>query len=75
MLDIVTDQSTETTHSIKMRKGAMLRNQNKQYMQLHLPAIKPDLTQTNNMISRRIRGWLLTHASGEEVAVKEKSNN
>lgn len=75
MLDIVTDQSAENLHSIKMRKGAMLRNQNKQYMQLHLPAIKPDLTQTNNMISRRIRGWLLTHAAGEEVAVKEKSNN
>jgi hypothetical protein len=43
-------------------------------MQLYLPAIKPYLTQTNNMISRRIRGWLLTHAAGEEIAVKEKAN-
>jgi hypothetical protein len=74
MLDIVTDHSPENLYSIKIRKGAMLRNQNKQYMQLYLPAIKPYLTQTNNMISRRIRGWLLTHAAGEEIAVKEKAN-
>lgn len=73
MLDIVTDHSAENVHSIKVRKGAMLRNQNKKYMQLLLPAVKPDLTQTNNMISRRIRGWLLTHAAGEEIAVKDKS--
>ncbi|MGR6871096.1 DUF3530 family protein [Pseudomonas sp. HK3] len=74
MLDIVTDQSAEMAHSIKTRKGTMLRNQNTKYMQLYLPAIKPDLTQTHNIISRRIRGWLLTNAAGEEIAVKEKNN-
>ena len=72
MLDIVTDSSAEMKLSIKNRKGTMLRNQNSKYMQLYLPAIKPDLTQTNNIISRRVRGWLLTHAAGEEIAVKEK---
>jgi hypothetical protein len=72
MLDIITDASEEMKLSIKTRKGVMLRNQNSKYMQLYLPAIKPDLTQTNNIISRRIRGWLLTHAAGEEIAVKEK---
>ena len=74
MLDIVTDGSAENQHPTKMRKGAMLRKQNSKYMQLYLPAIKPDLTQTNNMISRRIRGWLLTHAAGEEVSVKQKAD-
>ena len=73
MLDIVTDSSAEMKLSIKNRKGTMLRNQNSKYMQLYLPAIKPDLTQTNNIISRRVRGWLLTHAAGEEIAVKEKA--
>lgn len=73
MLDIVTDTRLENAYAIKARKAAMLRNQNKKYMQLHLPAIKPDLTQTNNIISRRIRGWLLTHAAGEEVAVKKNN--
>lgn len=72
MLDIITDNSEEMKLSIKTRKGTMLRNQNTKYMQLYLPAIKPDLTQTNNIISRRIRGWLATHAAGEEIAVKEK---
>lgn len=74
MLDIVTDQSVQNQYNIKKRKGTMLRNQNTQYMQLFLPAIKPDLTQTDNIISRRIRGWLLTHAAGEEIAVKQKGN-
>jgi len=74
MLDIVTDGSAENQYPTKIRKGAMLRKQNSKYMQLYLPAIKPDLTQTNNMISRRIRGWLLTHAAGEEVSVKQKAN-
>lgn len=74
MLDIVTDGSAENQYSTKIRKGAMLRKQNSKYMQLYLPAIKPDLTQTNNMISRRIRGWLLTHAAGEEVSVKQKAD-
>lgn len=74
MLDIVTDQSAQNQYNIKKRKGTMLRNQNTQYMQLFLPAIKPDLTQTDNIISRRIRGWLLTHAAGEEIAVKQKGN-
>ncbi|MAA72091.1 MAG: hypothetical protein CL679_10260 [Bermanella sp.] len=74
MLDIVTDDSDENKYRIKQRKGAMLRKQNSKYMQLYLPAVKPDLTQTNNIISRRIRGWLLTHAAGEEVSVKQKGN-
>lgn len=74
MLDIVTDDSAENQYPTKIRKGAMLRKQNSKYMQLYLPAIKPDLTQTNNMISRRIRGWLLTHAAGEEVSVKQKAD-
>ncbi|NVK39295.1 MAG: DUF3530 family protein [Gammaproteobacteria bacterium] len=73
MLDIITEDAPEQLRISKTRKGAMLREQNKKYMQLFLPAIKPSLSAEDNMIARRIRGWLLTHAAGEEVAVKVKN--
>lgn len=73
MLDIITEDAPEHLRASKQRKGTMLREQNKQYMQLFLPAIKPSLSTEDNMIARRIRGWLLTHAAGEEVAVKVKN--
>lgn len=74
MLDIITNDAPEHLRTSKARKGAMLRNQNLKYMQIYLPAIKISLNATDNMISRRIRGWLRTHAAGEEVAVKVNNN-
>lgn len=70
MLDIITDDSPEHLRISKKRKGAIMRNQNKKYMQVYLPAITTSLGEKDNMISRRIRGWLKTHAAGEEVPVK-----
>lgn len=73
MLDIITQDSPEQLRLSKVRKGTIKRKQNKKYQQIYLPAVKDNLTKTDNMISRRIRGWLLTNAAGEEVPVKVKS--
>jgi len=73
MLDIITKNTPENIRVSKVRKGAIMRGQNKKYTQIYLPAIKISLNDSDNMISRRIRGWLKTNAAGEEVPVKVKT--
>ncbi|GAA6135655.1 alpha/beta hydrolase family protein [Oceaniserpentilla sp. 4NH20-0058] len=73
MLDIITQDSPEQLRLSKARKGSIKRKQNKKYQQIYLPAVKYNLNNTDNMISRRIRGWLLTNAAGEEVPVKVRN--
>jgi len=73
MLDIITKDTPENIRVSKARKGAIMRGQNKKYTQIYLPAIKISLNDSDNMISRRIRGWLKTNAAGEEVPVKVKT--
>ncbi len=69
MLDIYTGQSEhEIRHAIN-RRNTVVRNQNEKYMQIKLPPVKSNLLGKQNVVSRRIRGWLKTHAAGQEVDV------
>lgn len=70
ILDIHTNKSPQVLRKVRERRNAITRTQNKNYWQIHLPAIRARLPQKHNMISRRVRGWLNTHAAGEEVDVK-----
>lgn len=70
ILDIHTNKSSQILRKVRERRNAITRTQNKRYWQIHLPAIRARLPQKHNMISRRVRGWLNTHAAGEEVDVK-----
>jgi len=74
LLDIITQDSPEFLRASKARKGAIMRKQNPNYTQLYLPAVTVSLYERDNMISRRIRGWLKTNAAGEEVPVKVTNN-
>ncbi len=70
MLDIVTSLKKGEERMIINRRNAITRKQNRQYIQIKLPEIHTNLKGNKNMITRRVRGWLKTHAAGEEVAVK-----
>ena len=70
ILDIHTNKSPQVLRKVRERRNAITRTQNKRYWQIHLSAVRARLPQKHNMISRRIRGWLNTHAAGEEVDVK-----
>ena len=70
ILDIHTNKSPQVLRKVRERRNAITRTQNKRYWQIHLPAVRARLPQKHNMISRRVRGWLNTHAAGEEVDVK-----
>ncbi len=72
ILDIYTGILENEVRAAADRKNAMQRNQRNLYMQMKLPAVKTALTGKHNLLSRRIRGWLKTHAAGEEVDVKTK---
>ncbi len=70
MLDIVTNLKKGEERMMINRRNAITRKQNRQYIQIKLPEIHTNLKGNKNMITRRVRGWLKTHAAGEEVAVK-----
>lgn len=70
ILDIHTNKSPQALRKVRERRNAITRTQNERYWQIHLPAVRARLPQKHNMISRRVRGWLNTHAAGEEVDVK-----
>ena len=70
MLDIVTTLKKGEERMMINRRNAITRKQNRQYIQIKLPEIHTNLKGNKNMITRRVRGWLKTHAAGEEVAVK-----
>ena len=69
MLDIVTQLKSGEKRLMLNRRNAITRKQNKQYIQIQLPEIHTNLKGKVNMITRRVRGWLKTHAAGEEVDV------
>jgi hypothetical protein len=69
MLDIVTGDSSIALRQATERRNTITRNQNKQYIQIQLPAVKSNLTGKKNLITRRVRGWLKSNAAGEEVNV------
>ncbi len=70
MLDIVTTLKKGEERMMINRRNAITRKQNRQYIQIKLPEIHTNLKGKKNMITRRVRGWLKTHAAGQEVAIK-----
>ena len=70
MLDIVTSLKKGEERMMINRRNAITRKQNRQYIQIKLPEIHTNLKGNKNMITRRVRGWLKTHAAGQEVAIK-----
>ena len=73
MLDIVTKLNKGEKRLMINRRNAITRKQNKQYIQIQLPEIHTNLKGKVNMLTRRVRGWLKTHAAGEEVDVVVKN--
>ena len=73
MLDIVTKLNKGEKRLMVNRRNAITRKQNKQYIQIQLPEIHTNLKGKTNMLTRRVRGWLKTHAAGEEVDVVVKN--
>lgn len=73
MLDIVTQLNSGEKRLMINRRNAITRKQNKQYLQIQLPEIHTNLKGKVNMITRRVRGWLKTHAAGEEIDVVVKN--
>jgi hypothetical protein len=73
MLDIVTKLNKGEKRLMINRRNAITRKQNQQYLQIQLPEIHTNLKGKVNMITRRVRGWLKTHAAGEEVDVVVKN--
>lgn len=71
-LDLVSDHESDTSWQDKQRRFAMQRNQRDKYSQVKIPDVRSDNEGNVTVVTRRIRGWLKTHAAGEEVAVKEK---
>lgn len=71
-LDLISDHESDVSWADKQRRFAMQRNQRSQYSQLQIPDVSSDNEGNITIVTRRIRGWLKTHAAGEEVAVREK---
>lgn len=72
ILDLHTNRSQDMKREVLERKNTITRKQKAKYMQIRLPSISTIHGSKHNMISRRVRGWLQTHAAGEEVTVKER---
>jgi hypothetical protein len=72
ILDLYTKNSEDMKRELQSRKNAVTRQQPLNYIQIGLPSLKTIHNNKHNMISRRVRGWLKTHAAGEEVTVKER---
>ena len=72
ILDLYTKSSEDMKRELQSRKNAVTRQQPLNYIQIGLPSLKTIHNNKHNMISRRVRGWLKTHAAGEEVTVKER---
>jgi hypothetical protein len=70
ILDIYTENAPEAMKDITARRNAVVRQQKSSYTQIRLPAIKTIYNGKQNMISRRVRGWLKTHAAGEVMTIK-----
>jgi hypothetical protein len=72
ILDLYTKNSEDMPRELLARKNAVTRQLPINYMQIGLPSLKTIHSSKHNMISRRVRGWLKTHAAGEVVEVKER---
>ena len=72
ILDLHTTRSEDMNREVLARKNAVTRKQKAKYMQIRLPSLSTIHSSKHNMISRRVRGWLQSHAAGEEVTVKER---
>jgi hypothetical protein len=70
ILDLYTANTPELMHEITARRNAVVRKQIAEYTQLRLPALDTVSSSKQNMISRRVRGWLKTHAAGEKISIK-----
>jgi hypothetical protein len=70
ILDLYTSNTPEAMPNIVARRNAVVRQKKAQYMQIRLPAIDTIYGGKQNMITRRVRGWLKTYAEGEVVLVK-----
>jgi len=71
-LDIVTGQSEVEQRQATERRNAIIRKQNRRYIQIQLPEVRSSLTGKRNLITRRVRGWLKSNAAGEEVDVTSR---
>ncbi len=72
MLDLVTSQDPNDLRQAFDRRNALRRNQREAYQQIRIPAVRTAIKGKHNVLTRRVRGWLLTNAAGEEVQVKTK---
>jgi hypothetical protein len=70
ILDLYTSNAPEAMKDITRRRNTVVREQKAQYMQIRLPAIETIYSGRQNMISRRVRGWLKTHAAGKVIELK-----
>ncbi|MAD46122.1 MAG: hypothetical protein CMI02_02305 [Oceanospirillaceae bacterium] len=69
LLDLVTEESAQPDWQIKERAGAMRHRQRSQYQQIRIPVFSQQYDDSN-LILRRVRGWLRTHAAGTELSRK-----
>ena len=74
MLDLVTSQDPNDVRQALDRRNTLRRNQRDGYQQIRIPAVRTAIKGKHNVLTRRVRGWLLTNAAGEEVQVKTKKS-
>lgn len=72
ILDLITQNSPALEWQHTARRNSVVRAQNANYQQIEIPSLTTIHTSKHNMVSRRVRGWLKTHAAGEEVKVRER---
>ena len=67
ILDLVSPDDTEAAWLTAQRAGRMRHQQRQAYQQIEVPAFALQYDDTN-LLARRIRGWLKTHAAGMELS-------
>jgi len=67
MLDIHTHELERDIRKATARRNAIVRRQNEDYWQIAITARNDHTMDKHNPISRRVRGWLKTHAAGKKV--------
>lgn len=70
ILDAYSDHSFQQQQGARLRRQAAKRANNRLYQQVRLPRIGPLLSEENNRVSQRIRGWLDKHIAGIEPGAK-----
>ncbi|MFY9179583.1 MAG: DUF3530 family protein, partial [Venatoribacter sp.] len=71
ILDLITNFNHNTEQVNSQRLGGMKHQQRELYQQIHITTLNLDDRDTN-LVSRRVRGWLKTHAAGDERKLSSK---